>query len=116
MSLPRRVLEELREATTAWTPPAAHTTAIKFLHHIDDENLLTDQMSIRAGYYGNILFEWELYQLYFHLDTNLSCHVHIIERNNAIVLNVDAATELVTNELRFYTTRYDDDEYRKTAR
>jgi hypothetical protein len=116
-SLPHRVLDELNEAAQQQpSMPAAYTAALKFLHDIDDEDLLNDQLMIGGVEDQEISLEWPNYRLYFTIYDNLTCLVYNAMHYSG-VLTVDAAIRLVVAHLRVSVLKDDVyDEYRKSAR
>lgn len=114
-SLPYRVLDELNEVTSPATREA-YTAALKFLHDIDDEDLLNDQLMIGGFGDQEISLEWPNYRLYFTIYDNLTCLVYNGMHGNGL-LTVDAAIRLVVAHLRVSVLKGDVyDEYRKSAR
>ena len=114
--LPHDVLEELDDAAAPPTAPEAYTAALKFLHDIDDDDLLDDRLVIGTDNTCGISLEWPHYRLYFTICGDLTCRVHINE-NGGQTLSVDEATHWVVAFLRVCVEKHaPNDEYRKELR
>ena len=115
MSLPLELLEEL-QIGAKFASPVAKTAALKFLHDIDDENLLNDQLLMGDNLADGISLEWPHYSLYFTIRGNLDCCV-CTANSGYDGLILDSAAQFIIAHLRSCVSKDDpNDEYKKSDR
>jgi len=117
MSLPPKLLAELREASYE-AAPETRTAALKFLYQIDDLDLLNDQIVVSSDMDG-LSFNWPNYliELAMSLLPNGRMHFRVYHDFTEYAISVDAAIQLVIELLGGCVDKNDPyDEYKKERR